>query len=754
MPHHLTLKELFQALETVPGRKVRLSKSQQDIIASGDGPLWIIAGPGSGKTEVLVLRCLKLLLVDGVDPKSVVITTFTEKAARNLKDRLTNYKLHIAQTYHSVEKVDLFDLRVGTLHSLCNEIMLEQRYPGYKNYRPMDDMEQLLFIYFHSELAMAPKKAEKEATYLLDFWTRFSYVLTDRGQYAIDAGRLPSMWARARGAQVLFNRIVEDGVDLERMKAKGGMWARLVNAYGQYRAALDQHYRVDFAHMQSKFLDFLGTPLGQYFVEGEGSISPGISNVLVDEYQDTNPVQETIYLKLAARKPHNLAVVGDDDQALYRFRGGTVDCMVNFDKAVKAEWGLHVTPAPLVDNYRSHPGIVAWCNSYIQSFPAMKKKGARVADKPPLEAKSGIAGDYPSVVVVTGKDHRELAETFAETVSHMLKAGVIAKPSQCALLMRSTRESSRWAGPFCDNLRDHGIPVYNPRSRKYLQQEEIKTALGALFEILDPHPDYKATYPPEDAKDAVEEWKASFRAVARSHPGLRDYVDTAKKTIGKGKSGDYLNNSLQEILYHILNFEPFASWLEDPERTYRLGQLTHLVEAFASSPIPNFPGLSRGNLRISSQEDGELSLAWRKTLYHSFVTLLCEEGLSDPEEEDVLYPPDRVPVMTVHQAKGLEFSFVFVSRMAEGFDTEAPHRLEEEFAQFRARAYPLMPGIERAKQDLIRFYYVAYSRAQYALVMMTPRDKLLPGEDEGKYVSLGGKNLPWLESRVKMVEAD
>jgi len=750
MASYLTLAELFQALESVPGRRVRLSKSQREVIARGEGPLWIIAGPGSGKTEVLVLRCLKLLLVDGVDPKSAVVTTFTERAARNLRDRLTNYKLHIAKSHPSVEKVDLFNLRVGTLHSLCNEIMLEQRYAGYKNFRPMDDLEQLLFVYFNSTLAAPPSRGPD---WLLDFWKRFVYVLPDRGRWAIDNGQLPSMWTRARAAQDLFNRIVEDGVDLDKMKARRGEWAHLVEAYEQYRAALDRNYRVDFAHMQSKFLEFLATPLGKYFIEGEGSISPGISNVLVDEYQDTNPVQEAIYLKLAARSPHNLAVVGDDDQALYRFRGGTVDCMVNFDKAIRSEWGLTVKPTPLVENYRSHPGIVSWCNAYIQSFPAMKKKGARVADKPPLEARSDISGTYASVVLITGKNHAELAQEFADTVSHLLKAGVISKPSQCALLMRSTRESSRWARPFCDALRNLGIPVYNPRSRQYLQQDEVKAALGALFEILDPDPDYKEMYVPREAVKACEDWRDTFRGMSQVHKGIREYVEAANKVIKSGRSGDYINSSLQEILYHILNLEPFASWLDDPERTFRLGQLTHLVEAFASSPIPKHPGVSRGSLKISSQDDGELSWQWRMTLYHSFVTLLCEEGLSDPEDEDVLYPPDRVPVMTVHQAKGLEFSFVFVSRMDEGFDTEAQHRLEEEFAQFRTRVNPLMPAIERAKQDLIRFYYVAYSRAQYALIMMVPKDRLLPGEAAGRYLSLGGKDLPWLLKQVKLEAA-
>jgi DNA helicase-2/ATP-dependent DNA helicase PcrA len=144
---------MLKALESLPGRNIKVSKAQMDVVNHDEGPLWIIAGPGSGKTEVLVLRCLKLLLVNRVDPRAIIVTTFTEKAGKNLQDRLILYKEHIAKRFPSVKDVDLTQLRVGTLHSLCNDILLEYRFPGYRNCRPMDDMEQLLFIYFHSRIA-------------------------------------------------------------------------------------------------------------------------------------------------------------------------------------------------------------------------------------------------------------------------------------------------------------------------------------------------------------------------------------------------------------------------------------------------------------------------------------------------------------------------------------------------------------------------------------------------------------------------
>ena len=107
----LSVKQLYDSINGIPGRNITFSPNQKQIIEFGTGPLWIIAGPGSGKTESLVLRCLKLLFVDGIKPRSIMITTFTEKAGQNLKDRLINYKAFISKQYPQINKIDLFQLR-------------------------------------------------------------------------------------------------------------------------------------------------------------------------------------------------------------------------------------------------------------------------------------------------------------------------------------------------------------------------------------------------------------------------------------------------------------------------------------------------------------------------------------------------------------------------------------------------------------------------------------------------------------------
>jgi DNA helicase-2/ATP-dependent DNA helicase PcrA len=340
-----------------------------------------------------------------------------------------------------------------------------------------------------------------------------------------------------------------------------------------------------------------------------------------------------------------------------------------------------------------------------------------------------------------------LAETFAKTVEALINRKIVNLPSDCVLLMRSTRETRTWAGPYVDALKAKGISVYNPRSRQYLKQDEIQVALGAILEILDPNPTYDTV--PDYVQKEADKWRDAYKDHSSKCKGLSEYVSSARKVIQRADKGETFNLRLQDVLYHIMNQEPFTKWLEDPERTVRLGQLTQLLEAFCSTPIPDYPGLSRGLLRTSRSEDGKISWQWRSSFYHTFISLIFDLGLNDPEDPDEIYPSEMMPVMTVHQAKGLEFPFVFVGKLDEEAKPETSHIMEERFREFRENPPPNLPSAaERAKQDVVRFYYVAYSRARYALILLAKDDQIVPGEEEGKYLSLGGKDAKWLNKFV------
>jgi len=754
---------MYAVLDQMPDRNIELSDNQKEAIEHGIGPLWIIAGPGSGKTEVLVLRCLRLLCIDLVAPASVMITTFTEKAAHNLQDRLALYKACLEQVEPALENVDLSRLWVGTLHSLCNDIMQKYRYPGYQNVRLLDDLEQLLFIYDHSDLARHDPPPDH-----LDLWDQLQELvdgydpIRQRRGWDRNWGYCPNRWMRARAAEPLFNRIVEDMVDVEQMRARGGHWTTLADAYEQYRGALLAHYRCDFAHLQQHFLEFLETTYSQKFLRGDGTPEhPGLRYVLVDEYQDTNPIQEAIYLKLAESHPHNLGVVGDDDQALYRFRGGTVECMVTFAQACERAWGVpseSIEPIALAKNYRSHAGIVTWCDRYIRSFPVMNLPDARSPAKPGLDPESDIRGDYPSVALIRGRTYAEVAERFADTVRNLVDRGVVQGPEQCALLLMSVKESSQWAGAYAQALRERGLSVYNPRARTFLEQEEVRAALGALVEIIDPERVAQNAVSGAGIQEMVDGWRTQYNVVVGQSSELGEYVDRSRDRISQiGMSTRILQESaagdttmaatLQEIFYHILSYDPFVTWQDDLERTIRLGRLTKVMEIYSSIPSPRSGQPARGYLRTSSAVAGQVSFRWRQHFYYSLVGALVSKQLNDPEYEDVICPPGRVPIMTVYQAKGLEFPFVFVAGLKLAARPGATHRLEDALRQFRESPPLVQFGAEdRALQDLARFFYVAYSRAQYALVLL--------GTDahvRSQRPAFGGRGLEWFRNEVTIL---
>jgi DNA helicase-2/ATP-dependent DNA helicase PcrA len=418
--------------------------------------------------------------------------------------------------------------------------MQEYRYRQYQNYRLLDELDQLLFVYEYSSLATS----NPSVTTYLPLWRNVDYLVTRFSrvtgyQWTRRANYLPHRWVRANATVQLFNRIVEDRIDLNRMRTYDQTWSTIASTYENYRGSLEANSSCDFAHLQLKFIEFLSSIEGTRFLEGNGSPEhPGIRHVLVDEYQDTNPIQETIYLELARRPPHNLCVVGDDDQTLYPFRGGTVDCMVNFDRACQSAWGagVGVMRLPLSTNYRSHPELVRWCDGYIQSFATMGIPGARVANKPTLLADPAwlprrisnrtVLGTYPVVAHLLGRNSDDLPNRFATLVQGLLQNGIVQDPNWCVLLLKSTRDNV--SGPYRDALEARGIQGYNPRSKTFLEQPEIQAALGGLTTILDP--DATALAQIRGAagiQRMLNGWRRAYDAASANNPTLTDYVQRA-----------------------------------------------------------------------------------------------------------------------------------------------------------------------------------------------------------------------------------
>ncbi len=296
-----------------------INDAQREIVAYGDGPLLVIAGPGSGKTFSLVLRALNLLLLEKAAPGELVICTFTEKAAFELRDRLSSAARKIGY------KRDLSELQASTIHGFCNRLLNAHRHRLLlgANYETLDELTQQLFLYENfAEIAGEPVS----------------------GRYL---GKWTAKWQTIRGLRDYFNKITEELIDPPLLLGSNEEFPqRLGEAYLRYRQALLTSNHLDFAHQQKLVYDLL---LDQEISE---AITRNVKYVMVDEYQDTNYVQEQILLKLTERT-RNLCVIGDEDQSLYRFRGATVRNILEFTSRVSG-W----RQVKLVTNYRSHRRIV------------------------------------------------------------------------------------------------------------------------------------------------------------------------------------------------------------------------------------------------------------------------------------------------------------------------------------------------------------------------------------------------------------
>jgi DNA helicase-2/ATP-dependent DNA helicase PcrA len=705
---HLSLGELLAAMRRAHGGELPLNDDQRTALTHDFAqPLWLIAGPGTGKTHTLVWLVLKRLLVDGIAPDRIVLTTFTRKAAAELESRLVVCRQQLVDAGATeAAAIDLSRLRLGTLHGLCAQTLQDERFDPTLRVRVLaDELVQQFFV----RRSNSPLMNQDD----IAFWQRFG-IVGERDSFINKA-------ARAAGACKLFNRLTENHIEPEALMASADEdFGRLGEAYAAYRAALEREHRTDQGHLQRHFLNFLDTP------DGRAWLADGFT-VLVDEYQDTNPIQEEIYFRLAGARG-DMTVVGDDDQSLYRFRGATVEALIDFDRACDIYLGRTPTPVYLKENRRSHPGIVNWVNRFIGDHPEMRDPHVRVRapNKPPLVAAAGVQGNYPPVMALVRNTQVATGAAVAQCIEELFRDGLVQDYSQIALLSFSTRETSHGIEGYTRALRDRGIAVANPRARTAQKDTRLKALLGAMSTLLDPAFDQDALPArlPKNVVTYVEGAREAYRQAAAQHPELRAYVEASQAAVQRtamrtDERATYLTRkggrrvTLAGLFFKLLAHEPFASELNDAEGGERIKALNLILSEYESL-------YDRGELKLAPDMGGGCIEGWTRYNFYAVFVEGIHDGLSDPEDEEVTIRPGAVNVMTIHQSKGLEFEVVFVLRPDKAPWAGDTHILEDAFDAFVKR--PTKPPVrrsqeERAGEDAIRLFFVAYSRAKRLLVV-------------------------------------
>jgi DNA helicase-2/ATP-dependent DNA helicase PcrA len=659
-------------LKAYPG----LNKAQQAIVGHGDGPLLVIAGPGSGKTLSLVLRAINLMLLGKAAPKELVVCTFTEKAAYELRDRISAAARRVGFTD------DLSELRISTIHGLCSRLLATHRHrtPLGSNYETLDELTQLLFIFDHFDAIIGQPV---------------------NGRYL---GKWKTRWTAIEGARAYFDKITEELVDADRLLNDPEIALQQIGrAYVAYRETLLANNRLDFAHQQRLVHDLLLEP------DVAAPIIRGVKYVLVDEYQDTNYIQERLFLKLT-EATRNLCVVGDEDQSLYRFRGATVRNILEFPSHFP-----HCPVVKLATNYRSHRRIIEAYDRWMASADWANPRGPAFRYDKTIQYDPDVRHPrYPAVFCIWGKDSRDEAERFADLVAFLKTHGVIADYSQVALLLHSVRQEH--SGHYLSALETRGIPAFCPRARAYFENDEVRLMVGCLALIFGYYGEGRGDVAGPALASLGEYVDGCLVELGRrcdgSHPlaqALRGFVADIQGL----KAGESLDLRPADYFYRLLALEPFAGFLVNENRARNLAILSQLLNTFQN--YYHYTVVTHRNREFL-----------RFHLFNSFFRLLHEGGINEYEDPDQPLPKGHVQVMTIHQAKGLEFPVVVVGSL----DTQigAPKQVDRDLQPYYQRP-PFEPEHRITLFDRMRLHYVAFSRPQKVLVLTThgqPKEHFAP----------------------------
>lgn len=681
-----------------------LTKSQEGAVRVVDGPVLISAGPGSGKTECLVARALRLLVVDGAPPESIVLTTFTRKAARQMLDRLSLRLGKLKQSRPDVPQiteVDLQGIHIGTVHSLAESMLADARTPNFMGVSVIDEIQLRMLL---------TNTGDKSNIY-----AGGNHPLRIFNQE--NFGKPPPFEGWVNRLTHLMNRVTEDQIDISELEASGG--ESLIDAYNWYREVMSESRRLDFALLLDMFLNEMNDGTMDTVLEP-------IKHVMVDEYQDTNPIQEDIFFSLANNT--NLCVVGDDDQALYRFRGASVECMVNFDAECLKRWDLDPERFNIVENFRSHPRIVDLYETYMNSHASINSPGNRLRENgsPPLVAmgpgssKENPAFLQPSVLLCQGAVQSEADEKLVDFIVEL--DSIVEDWKQIAILSPSVREDTKGGvGNLIRLLEDRGVPIYNPRGKNMAETEEVMALFGVISMVLDENSIYRDFLDPKYDSGTLG-WIDACREMASelmdSYDQVRDYVEKGRADIANAP--DKKSYPLLSVLFHVINLEPFAEWDRNPASAWRLAQATKWIEGYSLTPSSRTKNPAYRNLFV---KDGEISRHQMNGFYNLACKTIFEERTVEHEEEDEYDVPGHISVMTIHQAKGLEFDIVISYGLCSR--NSPSHRLPSVmhsfFAPIRQRPIPVNQSVDQLRDfDSFRSYYVAFSRAKHLLVLHDP----------------------------------
>lgn len=618
--------------------------NQKTAIESHAENLQIIACAGSGKTQVISQRIIHLLKNVLATPDQIIAFTYTEKAAAELKARV----LKLAREQLGTQ-VGLADMYIGTIHGWCMNT-LQDAVLEFQKYSVLDEVKLALFV---------------NKTYKVN-----GFLDLEMNKY-IDTKHFTTLMGLIRESQLT-----------------GPLPPRLQSALAKYEATLHKYAYFDFTMIMSELANRMEADPGL-----REKLSTKIKFLIVDEYQDVNPVQERIIRSLHGQGA-NLCVVGDDDQTIYQWRGGDIRYILDFAKNYSRP-DHPVKQVKLEDNFRSSQAVIETARLLVANNTRRLPKN--------MVARSHQAYELGDLLVHDFRDQQTEATWISETVSRI--RGIEFRDrgddpprgldySDMVVLLRKWKK----AEPLVEAFKKAGIPFVVAGVNHLFDQAEVQAAKG-LFRYL------KGLLDP----DTLElMWK--------------EVLPTLDET-RFAKALKHLNQKKPHLIriYHEMNLqEIFQDFLEDAGITERVllavdrqGALDHSYGEIVLYNLGMFSQVVQDFETIHFTDGADLKLTgFLSFLQYSAETIYPEGWLSNAYQT-----PNAVQIMTVHQAKGLEYPVVFIPGLNKNY---FPAQRQGGRQVWHFIDSGLVDGVDRYKgtvEDERRLMYVALTRAKKFLFL-------------------------------------
>ena len=573
----------------------RLEGEAADAVAHRGSHIQIIAAAGSGKTEVVSQRVADLIAT-GEEPRSIVAFTFTDKAAAELKERI---RQRVTARLGHAAGAKLGQLQVSTIHAYCFRL-LQTYEPRFESYSLMDENQLVALM-------------SREATRL------------DLKRFG--SGKFAGIKNFLRSVDVIENEMIEVG-DLPEGDFK--------TTVSEYYETLERFRVLTFGQQIVQAVRALGTPAVH------AAATRDLRHLIVDEYQDINPAQERLISLIARPKGHaDLVVVGDDDQAIYQWRGSAVQNIVTFEERYP-----DVAQFRLLTNRRSRPGIVSLANAFAQTIDGRLQKEMLPFRPAVGEAVSALPGSGMEV---------DEAEAVASSIVSLQRSGVPYR--SIAVLVRGKVAYPK----IMEAFERHGIPV-QPGGRTGLFEQPAADALGAIYAwLVDVQWKFVGTKDRVDVSidDIAPTLVRVFSLGRRSLQLVRHHLEQWKARVpSTSRPVDLIGD-----FYTVLGLLGVREWdLDDPLVRNTLGTIARFTQVLA-----DYEAMQRRARRNPAVPGEQIGAQWSHWYYWNLAILMSNYSTGEYNdfdgEEDL--SGDAVALGTVHGAKGLEWPVVFLPSLTK-----------------------------------------------------------------------------------------